>query len=105
MDYCQRARRAGLRVLYFPDATVIHHIGRSAVALPGRAIVARHRGMWRYYAAYLRPRMPVARQALDAAVLAGILLRAGAQLAVISVGQALKLGKAGRKGSVAVWPF
>lgn len=98
VDYCQRTHRAALRVVYFPEAAVIHHIGRSAAALPGRAIVARHRGMWRYYSSYLRPRLPVARQAIDAAVLAGILLRAGAQIAVHSARWVLKRRKAVREG-------
>jgi GT2 family glycosyltransferase len=98
VDYCQRTHRAGLRVVYFPEAAVIHHIGRSAAALPGRAIVARHRGMWRYYSSYLRPRLPVVRQTIDAAVLAGILLRAGAQITVHSARRALKLTKANREG-------
>jgi GT2 family glycosyltransferase len=98
VDYCQRTHRAGLRVVYFPEAAVIHRIGRSAAAVPGRAIVARHRGMWRYYSSYLRPRLPVVRQALDAAVLAGILLRAGAQITAHSARRALKLGKAEREG-------
>ncbi len=98
VDYCQRTHRAGLRVVYFPEAVVIHHIGRSAAALPGRAIAARHRGMWRYYSSYLRPRLPVARQAIDAAVLTGILLRAGAQIAVHSARSALKQDQAEREG-------
>ncbi len=105
VDYCQRAFRAGLRVVYFPEATVIHHIGRSAAALPSRAIMARHRGMWRYYSSYMRPRGPAVRQAVDAAVLAGILLRGGVQLAIHGVRQALKLSDAERRGSVAVRPF
>ena len=105
VDYCQRTHRAGLRVVYFPEATVIHHIGRSAAALPGRAVVARHRGMWRYYRSYLRPRAPVVRQAVDAAVIAGIALRAGAQIAVQSVRRALRLGKSELEESVAVRPL
>jgi GT2 family glycosyltransferase len=98
VDYCQRTHRAGLRVVYFPEGAVIHHIGRSAAALPGRAIVARHRGMWRYYSSYVRPRLPVVRLAIDAAVLAGILLRAGAQITVHSVRRALKLDRDERGG-------
>ena len=105
VDYCQRTHQAGLRVVYFPDATVVHHIGRSAAALPARAIVARHRGMWRYYRSYLRPQAPVARQMADAAVLTGIALRAGAQMAVQCVRQTLRLGKSHLEESVAVRPL
>lgn len=102
VDYCQRAHRAGLRVVYFPEATVVHHIGRSAAAAPARPIIARHRGMWHYYRSYLRPGTPLLRQAVDAAVLAGVVLRATAQLAGTRVAQVLRPSKKARKASVAV---
>jgi GT2 family glycosyltransferase len=102
VDYCQRVHRAGLRVVYFPEATVVHHIGRSAAAAPARSIIARHRGMWRYYRSYLRPQTPLLRQAVDVAVLAGIVLRAGAQLAGARLRQALESSKKAQEASVAV---
>lgn len=80
VDYCQRAHRAGLGVVYFPQVTVRHHIGRSAATVATRAIVARHRGMARYYRAYLRPRSRLAPLA-DAAALSAIGARCAAQLA------------------------
>jgi GT2 family glycosyltransferase len=85
VDYCQRVHRAGLRVVYFPEVSITHHIGGSSSSARGRTIVARHRGMLRYYRSYLRPRAPVVRQLVDAAVLLGIALRAGAQLAAAGV--------------------
>lgn len=30
VDFCYRARKAGLRILYYPDAQVIHHVSKSA---------------------------------------------------------------------------
>jgi len=80
VDYCQRAHRAGWRVVYYPDVAVWHHIGISSATLPNRAIIARHRGMWRYYRTYLRPRSPLA-WTLDVVVAAGIAGRAGMLLA------------------------
>jgi hypothetical protein len=85
VDYCQRIHRAGLRVVYFPDVAVEHRIGGSSASAPARAIVARHRGMWRYYTRYLRPANAVARVALDLAVAGGIALRCGSQLVVSAV--------------------
>jgi len=82
VDYCQRIHGAGLRVVYFPDVTVVHSIGGSSSTAPSRAILARHRGMWRYYAKYLRPRAVAIRIALDLAVAGGISVRCGAQLAM-----------------------
>ena len=80
VDYCQRAHRAGVRVVYFPEVAVRHHIGASSDTLPNRTITARHLGMWRYYRAYLRPDATVVGVASDALVGAGIALRWGAQL-------------------------
>ena len=82
VDYCQRVHRAGLRVVYFPNVSVIHRIGGSSASAPARAIVARHRGMWRYYRSYLRPRNVAAGVALDLLVSGGITLRCAAQLFV-----------------------
>lgn len=53
VDFCQRVHRAGLRVVYFPEAEVIHEIGASARTVPAKAVIARHRGMWKYYRDYI----------------------------------------------------
>jgi GT2 family glycosyltransferase len=49
VDFCQRVHRAGLRAVYYPQTSVIHVIGASAKTVPTKALVARHKGMWRYY--------------------------------------------------------
>ncbi len=92
VDYCQRAHRAGLRVVYFPEVSVRHHIGGSAATLPNRTIAERHRGMWRYYRTYLRPNNAVARPVVDGLVRAGILLRCGTQLALHSLRRTARRG-------------
>lgn len=81
VDYCQRMHRAGLRVVYFPEAAMRHHIGGSSVTLANRTITERHRSMWRYYRTYLRPEAAVARLVVDGLVWMGIRLRCVAQLA------------------------
>lgn len=80
VDYCQRVHRSGLRVVYFPEVAVQHHIGVSSATLPNRAIIARHHGMWRYYRSYLRPGSPLAKPVMDVLVRGGIWLRCGLQL-------------------------
>jgi GT2 family glycosyltransferase len=65
-----------MRVVYFPKTKVAHAIGASARTVPAKALIARHRGMWRYYRAYLARLAP-----LDAAVFAGIWARCGVMLA------------------------
>jgi GT2 family glycosyltransferase len=75
VDFCQRAHRAGLRVVYWPDSSVVHAIGASARTVPSKAVIARHRGMWRYYRRYLSPNLFV-----DGLVLAGIAGRCALQV-------------------------
>jgi len=72
VDLCQRVHRAGYKVVYFPEAAITHHIGRSSHTLPSRSIVERHRSMWHYYKKYLRRGW-----LLDIVVAGGIALRCG----------------------------
>lgn len=80
VDYCQRVHRAGKRVVYYPEVSLVHHIGGSSATLPNRSITERHRGMWRYYRQYLRPRSAIVRVAVDSLAGAGIFARLIAQL-------------------------
>jgi GT2 family glycosyltransferase len=75
VDYCRRVHDAGLRVVYQPDARVFHAIGISARP-SARAVVERHRSMWRYYRKHLRGNV-----VRDAATGAGIAARCGVMLA------------------------
>lgn len=70
VDFCKRAHDAGLRVVYYPHRSVIHAIGASARTVPTRALIARHKGMWRYYKHHLASNF-----IFDAAVLLGITAR------------------------------
>lgn len=76
VDYCRRVWDAGLRVVYWPHARVVHHIGRSSGKAPVRAMVAHHAGMWRYYQKHQRGGWW-----LDALTVAGIGARLGVHLA------------------------
>jgi hypothetical protein len=70
VDFCQRVHRAGRKVVYFPEVSVVHHIGGSTSTLPNRSVIERHRSMWRYYRQYMRRGLFV-----DGLVLGGIALR------------------------------
>jgi GT2 family glycosyltransferase len=76
VDYCQRLHGAGLRVVYYPHTSVSHAIGVSARTVPARALIARHKGMWRYYKRYL-----AANPVLDALVFVGVWARCAVQIA------------------------
>jgi GT2 family glycosyltransferase len=53
VDFCKRVHDAGLRVVYQPAARVYHTIGISERPTT-RAVVERHRSMWRYYRKHVR---------------------------------------------------
>jgi len=75
VDICYRAHQGGYRAVYFPQAAVTHHIGRSSDTLPNRSILQWHRSMWRYYRKHMRSNPLV-----DGLTLAGIGARCGYQL-------------------------
>jgi len=77
VDFCQRVHRAGRKVVYFPEVSVVHRIGGSTSSLPSRSVIERHRSMWRYYRKYMRRGF-----LLDGPVLAGIAARCAYTLAL-----------------------
>lgn len=50
LDWCRRIRAAGRRVVYFPEATIIHHVGKSSE----QAVTARHINFQRAKLRYAR---------------------------------------------------
>ncbi len=49
-DYCFRARQAGWKIYYVPEAQIIHYGGQGGSRVePYRSIVEWHRSYWRYY--------------------------------------------------------
>ena len=49
VDLCRMINQAGMEVLYFPEATVIHKISTSNSKTSTRVIVQRHLGMMHYF--------------------------------------------------------
>ena len=49
VDWCRRMKLGGWRVVYVPEAHVIHHIGASRKKVAAKVIVERHRGMIHYF--------------------------------------------------------
>lgn len=96
VDFCQRVHRAGKRVVYYPEVSLLHHIGGSSATLPNRSIAERHRGMWRYYRQYLRPRTAIARVAVDGLAGGGIFARMIAQLTAENVRRFLEAWRHGK---------
>ena len=72
VDYCFRARSAGWQVMYTPEPTIVHAIGRSTSQAVVQTIVRTHYGMQRLYRKHLA-RKPMTRSL----VFIGVWLRAG----------------------------
>lgn len=85
VDFCQRVHRAGRKVVYFPQVSLLHHIGRSTRTLPNRSVIERYRSMWRYYRKYMR-RGPL----LDGLVLQVIAFRCAYTLALNNAKRVLR---------------
>jgi GT2 family glycosyltransferase len=58
LDWCERFWQAGLKVIFVPDVSIVHHKGGSSRDRPVRVLWHMHRGMIRYYRKFLRYRYP-----------------------------------------------
>ena len=58
MDWCLRARQAGYRIYYLPEAAITHRIGGSSDQRPLAMVVQFHRSMARFYRKHYAPRWP-----------------------------------------------
>lgn len=48
-DWCQRMRNAGWKVVYFPMASIVHHVGGSAEKLMFRSFLEFHKSCYRLF--------------------------------------------------------
>jgi GT2 family glycosyltransferase len=53
-DWCKRMREAGWKVVYFPQASVVHHVGASSKSVRVRSLVEFHRSAYRLFAKYAK---------------------------------------------------
>ncbi len=72
LDWCMRFRLAGWRVVFVPDAVVMHEKGVSSRSRPVFVEWHKHRGMARYYRKFFANRYPIV---LMPVVLAGVWAR------------------------------
>ncbi len=59
LDWCMRFRLAGWRVVFVPDAVVMHEKGVSSRSRPVFVEWHKHRGMARYYRKFFANRYPL----------------------------------------------
>jgi GT2 family glycosyltransferase len=77
VDLCLRLRAAGWRILHFPKAVVVHHLGRSMASVPGLARIEYQRSHVRYYVKHLAWPQVLGLRLLLAASAAAAFLQAG----------------------------
>lgn len=73
VDWCYRMKQAGWSVVYYPDAKVLHHIGRATRKIPYKMTYHRHRSMWRFYKKHYSRGIVL----VDFATFVGIVTRGG----------------------------
>jgi len=49
VDLCYRIKQAGLPIVFFPEVSVIHHLGGSTRRVRPQMIVSSHRSIYRYF--------------------------------------------------------
>ena len=58
LDWCMRFRRKGWRILFVPDARMIHHKGYCSKTRPIFVEWNKHKGMMRFYNKFFRQQYP-----------------------------------------------
>lgn len=58
LDLCIRFRQKGWRILFVPDAPVVHHLGLCSASRPIFVEWHKHRGMLRFYRKFFRHQYP-----------------------------------------------
>lgn len=72
LDWCMRFRQKGWKIMFAPDAKIIHHKGTCSKSRPIFVEWHKHRGMMRFYRKFFRQQYPGALMWL---VAAGVWLR------------------------------
>lgn len=58
LDWCMRFRQTGWKIVFVPDATVVHHKGTCSRSRPIFVEWHKHRGMMRFYHKFFRHQYP-----------------------------------------------
>jgi GT2 family glycosyltransferase len=94
LDWCMRFRKKGWRILFVPDAPVVHYKGTCSRSRPVFVEWHKHKGMMRFYRKFFRHEYPGAVMWL---VALGVWLRFGTMAAIYSARRAGRLLGLGRE--------
>ena len=64
LDWCKRVWLQGLKVAFYPNASVIHGKGKSSQSNPYRVNLYLHKGMLRFYKKFYRTQYGILTSAL-----------------------------------------
>ncbi|MCP5244932.1 MAG: glycosyltransferase family 2 protein [Burkholderiales bacterium] len=90
LDWCMRFRQKGWKIIFVPDAPVIHYKGSCSRSRPFFVVWHKHKGMLRFYRKFFRHKYP---SFFSVAVSCGIWLRLSAALLFCSTRYLFKLLK------------
>lgn len=82
VDWCYRMHKAGWKVVYYPEAEVMHHIEKSADSAPFRMNLERHKSMWLFFKKHYSRNIML----IDVATFLGI----GARFSVLALRQMVR---------------
>lgn len=82
VDLCWRAWQAGFKVLFCPNAVIVHKIGRSSDQRLVPSLIQHHKSMWLFYLKNYRKRYPIV---LFPLIGLGILVRLGGAILRVCV--------------------
>jgi GT2 family glycosyltransferase len=94
LDWCMRFRKKGWRILFVPDAPVVHYKGTCSRSRPIFVEWHKHKGMMRFYRKFFRHEYPGVVMWL---VALGVWLRFGTMATIYSVRRAGRLVGLGRE--------
>ena len=94
LDWCMRFKQKNWKIVFVPDAPVIHFQGTCSRARPFFVAWHKHKGMLRFYRKFFRPQYPGALMGL---VTLGVWLRFGVTVMFYTVQNCYKLLKPGHE--------
>jgi GT2 family glycosyltransferase len=88
VDWCYRIKAAGWKILFYPEAQVLHHLGQSTRLVKRQMIRSAHQSLYHFFCKYRRGRLDrLLRPLLWVGLLLTAVLRAAGQHDGIGPGQ------------------
>lgn len=93
LDWCMRFRQKGWKILFVPDAPVVHHKGICSQSRPIFVEWHKHKGMMRFYRKFFRRQYPGAVMALVALGIWSRFVAVASYYTARHAGRAIRVGR------------